>query len=117
MMKKYFLEKRVGVEGESGEQWERRDGGLCQGLVSLDTDPYKVGRKSAEGAQTRRTPVSSWRGYARTRPQEPWKYLDIYFAPPLVCSATQCIISCGGETRFLSGQRHNLKRLLFGLSL
>lgn len=58
--------------------------------------------------------MSSYQDYASRRPQEPWKYLDIYFAPPLVCSAIQCIIFCGWETRFQVAKRQNLKRLVFG---
>lgn len=88
--------------------------GLCQGLVSSDIDTPRLGKNSAERAQTSRTPMSSYRDYASRRPQEPWKYLDIYFAPPLVCSAIQCIIFAVGRDTFSSGQRKNLKRFVFG---
>lgn len=83
--------------------------GLCQCLVSFDIDTYRLGKNSAEGAQTSRTPMSSCQDYASRRPQEPWKYLDIYFAPPLVCSAIQCIIFCGRETRFQVARGRTLK--------
>lgn len=68
-------------------------------------------RNSAEGAQTSRTPMSSCQGDASRRPQEPWKYLDIHFAPPLVCSQIQCIIFCGRETRFPAARGRALKGL------
>lgn len=42
--------------------------------------------------------MSSCQDYASRRPQEPWNYLDIVCALPLVCSTTQCIISCGRQT-------------------
>lgn len=58
--------------------------------------------------------MSSYQDYASRRPQEPWKYLDIYFAPPLVCSAIQCIIFCGWETRFQVAKGRTLKGWLFG---
>ncbi len=64
---------------------------------------------SAERAQISRTPMSSCQDYASRRPQEPWKYLDIHFAPPLVCSAIQCIIFCGRETRFQVARGRTLK--------
>lgn len=53
--------------------------------------------------------MSSCQDYASRRPQEPWKYLDIYFAPPLVCSAIQCIIFCGCKTRFQVARGRTLK--------
>lgn len=53
--------------------------------------------------------MSSCQDYASRRPQEPWKYLDIFFAPPLVCSAIQCIIFCGRETRFQVARGRTLK--------
>lgn len=90
-------------------RWEREHRRLCQCLVSVDIDTYRLGKNSAEGAQTSRTPMSSCQDYASRRPQEPWKYLDIFFAPPLVCIATQCIIFCGWETRFQVARGRTLK--------
>lgn len=97
------------MEPQSGGEWEREHRGLCQCLVSTDIDTYRLGKNCAEGAQTSRTPMSSCQDYASRRPQEPWKYLDIFFAPPLVCSATQCIIFCGRETRFQVARDRTLK--------
>lgn len=97
------------MEPQSGGEWEREHRGLCQCLVSTDIDTYRLGKNCAEGAQTSRTPMSSCQDYASRRPQEPWKYLDIFFAPPLVCSATQCIIFCGRETRFQVARGRTLK--------
>lgn len=97
------------MEPQSGGEWEREHRGLCQCLVSTDIDTYRLGKNCAEGAQTSRTPMSSCQDYASRRPQEPWKYLDIFFAPPLVCSATQCIIFCGRETRFQVARCRTLK--------
>ena len=97
------------MEPQSKGWWEREPRGLCQCLVSIDIDTYKLGKSNAEGAQTSRTSMSSCQDYASRRPQEPWKYLDIFFAPPLVCIATQCIIFCGWETRFQVARGKTLK--------
>lgn len=97
------------VEPQTRGSLERKLRGLCQCLVSFNVDTYRLGKNCAERAQTSRTPMSSYQDYASRRPQEPWKYLDIYFAPPLVCSAIQSIIFCGWETRFQVARGRTLK--------
>lgn len=92
--------------------WEKQHSRLCQCLVSVDIDAYRLGKNSAEGAQTSRTPVSSCQEYASRRPQEPWKYLDIFFAPPLVCIATRVHHPLWLRDKVSSGQRQTLKRLV-----
>ncbi|MED6260698.1 hypothetical protein ATANTOWER_026591 [Ataeniobius toweri] len=88
-------------EPQSRGWWEKELGRLCQCLVSVDIDTHRLGKNSAEEAQTSHTPMSSCQDYASRGPQEPWKYLDIFSAlPACLCNPVHHLLWLRGSFKW-----------------